>query len=157
MIPRGRDNLRRHPFDHLRQRTPTTSTSTRRTRTCDWAAAPAFLSTAADAATDPPPHSSPVPPCYRRADAGRQARREHLPCPALRASQESAGSCTITPTTGRAAATARGSVRSALCTLKTKPCRQRPQPVRMYSDVLHSGSGSRRGFACLHPHSGGDS
>jgi hypothetical protein len=90
--PAHRANLRRLPFDHLRQRTPTTSASTRRTRTCDSAAVPAFLSTTADAVTapTPPPHSPPVPPCHRRADAGRQAWREHLPFPRLPSKR---GSC----------------------------------------------------------------
>ncbi|KAJ7897786.1 hypothetical protein B0H13DRAFT_813830 [Mycena leptocephala] len=74
MIPRGRDNLCRHPFDHLRQHTPTTSASTRRTGTCDLAAVPAFLSTAADAVTapTPPPRS---PPYRRVTDAQMQDKR----------------------------------------------------------------------------------
>ncbi|KAJ7913736.1 hypothetical protein B0H13DRAFT_2465758 [Mycena leptocephala] len=53
--PAHQGNLCRRPFDHLRQRAPTTSASTRRTGTCASAAATAFFSTTADAMPDPPP------------------------------------------------------------------------------------------------------
>jgi hypothetical protein len=128
--PAHRGNLRRRPFVHLRQRTPTTSAPTRRTGTCDLAAAPTFLSTAADAANDPPPPHS--PPYRRVADAQMQDDKHGASTSLSRLSTppiQARGPASTPATTGRAAATPLGGVRGAGS--KTKTCMRRPQAARM--------------------------